>query len=395
MSGSPLDTSINPKILQQLAYHFNTSDQLSGFTHLNIATDNNNTSGSLPGTSIAMNDPKSAGTAPINISRVSGGNQQLNGSAASFGTDYDRSGFANSFQQQLQQHHQQQQQQHSFHQPQTPQQNLFHAQLGSPRHQDMFSPGAEDLGELSAGSSYPNNSLAAMASGAMATSIPGTLLTNQRQAAAVATDHMLRMQALSASPQPTSPGFQSMSLPVHSEWFENHLAQHQNIGSALDPSAFATQQMAGSNAADFSPQNQTLMSLMEDDGDSQKSAVMTFEKRRRRRESHNAVERRRRDNINDRIQELYMLLPETMIDLNMKPNKGVILKKSVEYIRQLKQALQSQHARIQELESGISPSAIGQQPQASSGLAAMLAGAASINTSRPPLNDSNMMNTGL
>jgi hypothetical protein len=27
-----------------------------------------------------------------------------------------------------------------------------------------------------------------------------------------------------------------------------------------------------------------------------------FEKRRRRRESHNAVERRRRDNINDKIQ---------------------------------------------------------------------------------------------
>ncbi|KAJ2077818.1 Cell morphogenesis protein PAG1 [Coemansia sp. RSA 988] len=392
MSGSPLDNSINPKILQELAHHFNTPDQLSSFTHLNIAADSN-TNGSSPATSIAMNDPTSASTAPINISRVSGGNQQMNGSAASFGTDYDRSGFANSFQQQLQQHHQQQQ--HSFHQPQTPQHNLFHAQLGSPRQQDMFSPGAEDLGDLSPANSYPNHSLAAMASGAMATSIPGTLLTNQRQAAAAATDHMLRMQALSASPQPTSPGFQSMSLPAHSEWFENHLAQQQNIGSALDPSSFAAHQISGSNGADFSPQNQALMSLVEDDGDSQKSAVMTFEKRRRRRESHNAVERRRRDNINDRIQELYMLLPESMIDLNMKPNKGVILKKSVEYIRQLQQALQSQNARIQELESGVSPSAIGQQPQASSGLAAMLAGAAGISTSRPPLSDGNMMNTGL
>lgn len=30
-----------------------------------------------------------------------------------------------------------------------------------------------------------------------------------------------------------------------------------------------------------------------------------FEKRRRRRESHNAVERRRRDNINERIQGIY------------------------------------------------------------------------------------------
>lgn len=32
-----------------------------------------------------------------------------------------------------------------------------------------------------------------------------------------------------------------------------------------------------------------------------KSLQEMFEKRRRRRESHNAVERRRRDNINERI----------------------------------------------------------------------------------------------
>lgn len=31
-----------------------------------------------------------------------------------------------------------------------------------------------------------------------------------------------------------------------------------------------------------------------------------FEKRRRRRESHNAVERRRRDNINEKIQGTYV-----------------------------------------------------------------------------------------
>ncbi|GJN93217.1 hypothetical protein Rhopal_006264-T1 [Rhodotorula paludigena] len=37
------------------------------------------------------------------------------------------------------------------------------------------------------------------------------------------------------------------------------------------------------------------------------------EKRRKRRESHNAVERRRRDNINDRIAELATLLPEAFI----------------------------------------------------------------------------------
>lgn len=38
------------------------------------------------------------------------------------------------------------------------------------------------------------------------------------------------------------------------------------------------------------------------------------EKRRRRRESHNAVERRRRDNINERIGELASLIPGVLFE---------------------------------------------------------------------------------
>ena len=38
--------------------------------------------------------------------------------------------------------------------------------------------------------------------------------------------------------------------------------------------------------------------------------MIANEKRRRRRESHNAVERRRRDNINEKISELATLIPE-------------------------------------------------------------------------------------
>lgn len=41
---------------------------------------------------------------------------------------------------------------------------------------------------------------------------------------------------------------------------------------------------------------------------------ITAEKRRKRRESHNLVERRRRDNINDRITELASLLPECLLE---------------------------------------------------------------------------------
>lgn len=136
------------------------------------------------------------------------------------------------------------------------------------------------------------------------------------------------------------------------------------------------------------------------------------DKRRKRRESHNAVERRRRDNINDRITELASLIPEVLLDTgntgsavksssrsqsrngrggdnddspdrrgespssnaasafpatlssnaqftpaqlaqqaaSNRPNKGVILTKSVEYIRYLQQLVQMQGERNRELE---------------------------------------------
>ena len=46
-----------------------------------------------------------------------------------------------------------------------------------------------------------------------------------------------------------------------------------------------------------------------------KQALLANEKRRRRRESHNAVERRQRDNINEKISELATLIPECMLDV--------------------------------------------------------------------------------
>lgn len=68
------------------------------------------------------------------------------------------------------------------------------------------------------------------------------------------------------------------------------------------------------------------------------------------------VERRRRDNINDRIQELCTLLPETALEStsigpNNKPNKGAILRKSVDHIRQLQQEVHSYHQRVEQLEN--------------------------------------------
>ncbi|CEG83028.1 Putative HLH, helix-loop-helix DNA-binding protein [Rhizopus microsporus] len=106
----------------------------------------------------------------------------------------------------------------------------------------------------------------------------------------------------------------------------------------------------------------------EDDDLNQKNHQEIFEKRRRRRESHNAVERRRRDNINERIHELSTLLPDHLLDsvpasanvmtvttgqsgTNGKPiNKGTILKLSVDHIKELKEEVISCQNKIKELE---------------------------------------------
>ena len=106
-----------------------------------------------------------------------------------------------------------------------------------------------------------------------------------------------------------------------------------------------------------------------------------MEKRRKRRESHNAgmearvspcsvlilftlslslcaVERWRRDNINDRIQELSVLVPdcsEDNVNTNsnaFKANKGVILRKSADYIRQLQEMNRKLLVQLQQQQNG-------------------------------------------
>lgn len=56
----------------------------------------------------------------------------------------------------------------------------------------------------------------------------------------------------------------------------------------------------------------------------EKQAILADEKRRKRRESHNAVERRRRDNINERIGELATLIPDCLLDIGA-PSHGTSL----------------------------------------------------------------------
>ncbi|XP_051890433.1 transcription factor EB isoform X5 [Pristis pectinata] len=68
-------------------------------------------------------------------------------------------------------------------------------------------------------------------------------------------------------------------------------------------------------------------------------------KERQKKDNHNLIERRRRFNINDRIKELGLLIPKSN-DLDVRWNKGTILKASVEYIKRL----QKEQQRTREME---------------------------------------------
>ncbi|KAF7267518.1 hypothetical protein GWI33_019259 [Rhynchophorus ferrugineus] len=81
-------------------------------------------------------------------------------------------------------------------------------------------------------------------------------------------------------------------------------------------------------------------------------------KDRQKKDNHNMIERRRRFNINDRIKELGTLLPKNNdpyyeIVRDVRPNKGTILKSSVEYIKCLKNEvhrLKQQEERQRQIE---------------------------------------------
>ncbi|XP_078276417.1 transcription factor EB [Rhinoraja longicauda] len=75
------------------------------------------------------------------------------------------------------------------------------------------------------------------------------------------------------------------------------------------------------------------------------SEARAMAKERQKKDNHNLIERRRRFNINDRIKELGLLIPKSS-DLDVRWNKGTILKASVDYIKRL----QKDQQRTREME---------------------------------------------
>lgn len=178
-----------------------------------------------------------------------------------------------------------------------------------------------------------------------------------------------------SSPSPPPTASSAVLIPSQNAWYiPTHGGHADNgsfgfaLGSHGTPSSL-TMPISGA-----SPKSLGAKVAMGEDI-ANKQAQLLSEKRRRRRESHNAVERRRRDNINEKISELSTLIPECLLtdaptpagkdDVlgpvdeeggkeGPKANKGMILRKSVDYIKYLQQLVRAQASRNRELESQLS-----------------------------------------
>ncbi|KAF8755643.1 helix loop helix domain [Rhizoctonia solani] len=154
-----------------------------------------------------------------------------------------------------------------------------------------------------------------------------------------------RASISSPSPPPVA------TIPSQNAWYiPTHGSQH-------DGATFGFGSSLAMSGAGASPKSIGAKVSMAEDLAAKQAQILS-EKRRRRRESHNAVERRRRDNINEKISELSTLIPSACYEEGTregpKANKGMILRKSVDYIKYLQQLVRAQANRNRELESQLS-----------------------------------------
>ncbi|OZJ02610.1 hypothetical protein BZG36_04283 [Bifiguratus adelaidae] len=184
-----------------------------------------------------------------------------------------------------------------------------------------------------------------------------------------------RTQSQTSITSPTEMGV-ARNIPYHQPSASSPLAS----GSPLSPglrSPYGEMQRRGSGLRFTNNPGEEMQMLdnvsmgegYDDEYSTQVNLQAVMEKRRKRRESHNAVERRRRDNINEKIQELGELLPpdtspnidpkkpiassplsSTLSTSMAKANKGAILRRSVDHIKFLQQEVITYQSRVRELE---------------------------------------------
>jgi hypothetical protein len=159
------------------------------------------------------------------------------------------------------------------------------------------------------------------------------------------------------------------SIPLHNNHDSNNANNHNNNNannnininnitspdsyndmlspySSFDPSSFKSPRSIGASPIPSGSFNGS-SSLP-------KQSLTKEDKLRRRREFHNQVERRRRDLIKEKIKELGLIVPPTLLYVDeegreMKASKNVIINKTVDYMAHLHKVMKEQESRREKL----------------------------------------------
>jgi len=140
---------------------------------------------------------------------------------------------------------------------------------------------------------------------------------------------------------PSIAGMKQMRFPMENSPLNVILPHHLSSGRAQDYHSLSNHALApASNATELSG------ALFQFRTTNPASADQIMEKQKKRKESHNAVERRRRDHINEMIQQLGSLVEDASGSEAGRLNKGEILQRAVEKIRHLERIVRLQKNRL-------------------------------------------------
>lgn len=160
-----------------------------------------------------------------------------------------------------------------------------------------------------------------------------------------------------ASPQNTSTLNSQYFSPSQKPMSFNNTANRQipDISSINSPGSFNDQMSPYPSSFDtYKSPSARSQGLSPAAGSLPKQQLSKEDKLRRRREFHNQVERRRRDLIKERIKELGVIVPPSLLLVDtdgkeIKPSKSVIINKTVEYVIHLHKVMKAQDQRLSDL----------------------------------------------
>lgn len=242
---------------------------------------------------------------------------------------------------------------------------------------NTFSPHMSRHGSISVNANPPNNNYIPVNSGSYLSPSQNQFMSPPQTSNYDNSFDTLRSPSFNGSylnspPLQSASGIAASNLNNHSTsipigGFHNDMLSPPNLNTNLGTSAPTSSNTSSSHITNPSVSTKQLTKE---------------EKLKRRREFHNAVERRRRDLIKERIKELGLLVPPSLLNPQLsavqafqknsdknpkeindllssikvketKPNKSTILNKSVDYIIHLKHVLEQQELARDNLQSEI------------------------------------------